>query len=151
MRAIAKRSPFVRGRYLQCVAWGYSEQCLRNEERKVHISTKTKSSSQPNNYWRSGYAHFFFFRQKKIDQNETVNDWRLYEDPYGDPKFNPTKYSDSVMTLRLMKIDGNVMVTHLFHQDLRLNATGYTEALEITIKVWIDRVCNGRPCVLQKL
>lgn len=35
-----------------------------------------------------------------------------------------------------MKI--NVMLTHLFHQDHRLNASSYTEALEITVKAWID-------------
>lgn len=55
-----------------------------------------------------------------------------------------TKFLPTVMLLRVLNNEGNVMTHHFFPQGLKINAADYKEVSEMVVRPWIESVIKGR-------
>ena len=54
------------------------------------------------------------------------------------------------MVARVVSSEGDVVLPHAFAQGLIVNAAAYKEILEKVVRLWIDRVRNGKPYIFQQ-
>lgn len=54
------------------------------------------------------------------------------------------------MVLSVDSHEGHVMPPHFIPRGLKVNAAVYSEVLNKVVKLWINNVCIGRPCVFQQ-
>lgn len=71
----------------------------------------------------------------------------LYADPSEAHHFMHHKFPASVMAFGVISNEAHILPSNLFQLGLRLNSAGYTEVLEIVMKLWLEVVCIGRPYV----
>ena len=94
----------------------------------------------------------FFSYEKNFVQDRLVsrqNDRWLCYDPADVPAVMHSKFPASVMVLRVMSSNGDVMPSHFFKQGLRVNADDYIHVLETVVKPWMDLVANGSSYIFQ--
>ena len=95
----------------------------------------------------------FFSDEKNFDQDQKVyrrSDRWLWKDPDDVPSVMHTKFPATVMVLRVVSSEEDVMLPHFFQKGLRVNTAEYIKVLRDIVKPWMDTITDGRPYVFQQ-
>jgi hypothetical protein len=92
----------------------------------------------------------FFSDEKNFTQDQKVNrrnNRRLCSDV---PIVRSTKFPATVMVLRVISNEGDVMLPYIFPKGLRVKTKEYLQVLDEVVKPWMDEIARGHHYVFQQ-